>query len=477
MTAYVFVGPSLAVARAREVLDAVYLPPVAQGDIHRVLRRRPSLIGIVDGYFECVPAVWHKEILCALDQGVPVLGSASMGALRAAELDTFGMQGVGRVYEAYRDGVLEDDDEVAVAHAPAEHGYRPLSEAMVSIRPTLDLAAEAEVVGDPTRRTVLAAAKNLFYADRTYPAALAAAARAGADPGELNRLRRWLHGGAVDQKAEDAVALLEAMRKRLAEGDTTVIARFSFERTDFWYEAQRSAGDLRVDPADDTGSDSAPPTTTAEMLLDELRLQPDRHEREWAAALARVNALDQARRAGVEVGDAELQATADTFRRERGLLSATHARAWRAANDLTHEQTRQLLRQEAQVQWVRSSAALPVAEVLPDQLRVSGAYPRIAGRARDKARRLEQAGLERVSLADLGVSWDEVLRWYFRERLDRAVPDAPGAFAAANGYTNEGHFRRVLLREYAYATLVARSDAKDAPAEHPDRHTAEHLPR
>jgi hypothetical protein len=39
-----------------------------------------------------------------------------MGALRAAELHTFGMVGVGRVFEGYRDGVYEDDDEVAVVH-------------------------------------------------------------------------------------------------------------------------------------------------------------------------------------------------------------------------------------------------------------------------------------------------------------------------------------------------------------------------
>ena len=45
-----------------------------------------------------------------------------MGALRAAELHAFGMRGVGRIFEAFRDGELEDDDEVAVVHGPAEPG-------------------------------------------------------------------------------------------------------------------------------------------------------------------------------------------------------------------------------------------------------------------------------------------------------------------------------------------------------------------
>jgi hypothetical protein len=87
MTAHVFIGPTLAAEEARAIWpDAVYMPPVRQGDVYRVVTRlRPDAIGIVDGYFAHVPSVWHKEILYALAEGVPVYGSASMGALRAAE--------------------------------------------------------------------------------------------------------------------------------------------------------------------------------------------------------------------------------------------------------------------------------------------------------------------------------------------------------------------------------------------------------
>src|SRR5262249_22679622 len=120
---FVFLGPTLPVGRARELLDAVYLPPVQQGDVLRLLGRAPRVIGIVDGYFDTVPAVWHKEILLAMAEGVHVFGAASMGALRAAELHPFGMVGVGRVFECYRDGVLTADDEVAVAHGPGDTGY------------------------------------------------------------------------------------------------------------------------------------------------------------------------------------------------------------------------------------------------------------------------------------------------------------------------------------------------------------------
>ncbi len=120
MTSVVFVGPTLDTKDLAAAAEFIALPPVSQGDVYRAARRRPSAIGIIDGYFSGAPSVWHKEILWAMSEGVPVFGSASMGALRAAELHVFGMRGVGKIFEAFRDGALEDDDEVAVVHGPAE---------------------------------------------------------------------------------------------------------------------------------------------------------------------------------------------------------------------------------------------------------------------------------------------------------------------------------------------------------------------
>ena len=62
------------------------------------------MIAIIDGVFHKEPAVSHKEILEAIKKGVTVVGGASMGALRASELDDFGMIGVGRVYHDYSNG-------------------------------------------------------------------------------------------------------------------------------------------------------------------------------------------------------------------------------------------------------------------------------------------------------------------------------------------------------------------------------------
>jgi len=152
MTTILFAGPTLRPEEVRSFGAAECLPPVRHGDVYRVAsRRRPRAIGIIDGVFQHVPSVWHKEILWAMANGIHVFGAASMGALRAAELHSFGMVGVGRIFEAYRSGALEpygdapfeDDDEVAVIHGPPETGYVALSEAMVNIRATLAEAASA----------------------------------------------------------------------------------------------------------------------------------------------------------------------------------------------------------------------------------------------------------------------------------------------------------------------------------------------
>src|SRR5579872_4115480 len=136
----VFLGPSLPVERAREILHADYRPPARKGDIYRILTSGVTTIVLIDGLFHGAPSIWQREILAALDEGIAVLGASSMGALRAAELHRFGMIGHGTVFAWYRDGVITGDDEVALQHAPEDLGYRALSEPLVNMRSTLHAA-------------------------------------------------------------------------------------------------------------------------------------------------------------------------------------------------------------------------------------------------------------------------------------------------------------------------------------------------
>jgi len=252
MTVFVMTGPSLPPFDARNALEAVYLPPVSEGDVYRAACENPTAIGIIDGYFECVPSVWHKEILYALSRGIRVFGAASMGALRAAELAAFGMEGIGAIFEAFREGVLEDDDEVAVIHGPAEFGYPVLSEAMVNIRRTLSDAALEGVIFQETRERLESIAKGLPYRERTFAAMMDEGKRCRLPDEELHAFRQWLPNGRVDQKREDALLMLRTMRVQVgADATHRPPVQFHFEHTTLWERASRlaAAQDRSFEPA------------------------------------------------------------------------------------------------------------------------------------------------------------------------------------------------------------------------------------
>lgn len=227
----IFLGPTMRRDAARLLLNADYQPPVAQGDVLRAVSRDVRIIGIIDGYFENVPAVWHKEILFAMTQGVHVFGSASMGALRAAELQAFGMVGVGAIFEAYANSHIEDDDEVAVTHGPAELGYPILSEAMVNIRRTLSDARAAGVIGETARLALEAAAKALHYKDRSFSRILQNVAELPLEPQELAAFLNWLPRGRADQKQDDAAAMLREIHRIVQAGIEPCRPIYHFEPT------------------------------------------------------------------------------------------------------------------------------------------------------------------------------------------------------------------------------------------------------
>src|SRR5688572_27665050 len=131
----VFLGPSLPATDAKAILPCEVRPPARQGDVFRALGDRPRLIVLLDGVFEHSPSVWHHEIVATNAAGVPMIGASSMGALRAAEfVGTRMIEGVGEVFRAYATGKLVDDGEVALLHASAEHGFRPLTVPLVNVR-------------------------------------------------------------------------------------------------------------------------------------------------------------------------------------------------------------------------------------------------------------------------------------------------------------------------------------------------------
>jgi hypothetical protein len=206
----VFLGPSLDRQTAKGLVEAWILPAAKRGDIAAAVAGGARVITLIDGVFFQDNAVGHREILSALQSGVRVIGSSSMGALRAAELDVLGMEGVGVIYGLYRDGVLTSDDEVALVYDPVTG--TALSEPLINIRCTLKRAEEEGVIDHEAAAVLLDTAASLYFPDRVWDRILEEAAfRLPA--GVIRKISGFVRTGAVDQKREDAVAALERTRE------------------------------------------------------------------------------------------------------------------------------------------------------------------------------------------------------------------------------------------------------------------------
>lgn len=211
----VFLGPSLSSQEAQSILDAIYLPPASQSELISAVRiHQPDVIALIDGVFLKCPPTWHKEILYALRQGIAVYGASSMGALRAAETDRFGMVGVGQIYQSYASGELIDDDEVALVHGSAEVGYKPLSEPMVNVRATFKLARERGVLSRELYCQLIKLAKSIYFPDRTFAAIFHQAESAGISTESLASLKAFVGKNYVDLKRQDTILLLETLHDR-----------------------------------------------------------------------------------------------------------------------------------------------------------------------------------------------------------------------------------------------------------------------
>jgi hypothetical protein len=246
MRAIVFSGPSLNPAVAPYVAGMEWRPPVRQGDVYRAALSRPDIIAIVDGYFEVTPTVWHKEILWAMAQGIHVYGAASIGALRAAELDVFGMKGVGQIYEMYRDGVLQDDDEVAVLHGPEYLGYPKLTEPMVNVRAAVQRAEVRGLITHSVSQTLVRLAKSIFFKQRTYDRVLEVAASTGIDSAALRQFAVFLRDERPDQKLFDGQALMRVIKKDVADLVPLRVS-YEFQATAAWelvVQGHANAGDV-----------------------------------------------------------------------------------------------------------------------------------------------------------------------------------------------------------------------------------------
>ncbi|MGB5707655.1 MAG: TfuA-like protein [Arenicellales bacterium] len=433
----VFVGPTISHKEVQQYLDCICMPPVCHGDLLGLIDQQPAAIGIIDSYFEGAPSVWHKEILYAMNQGVNVYGSSSMGALRAAELHTFGMRGVGKIFEWYRDLVIEDDDEVAVLHGPAEVGYTVASEPMISIRATLGLALEHGVIDHAIHDELIVGAKNTFYKRRSWRS-VREHASALINKSALAQLESWLEQNRIDLKKDDAIAMLKTMASEQEELKQPFEPKFNFEWTNVWDTAYQTMA-----PKASSGRGLG---VNDQIVLNQLRLDPEKYQRYRDKALL---AWVCGRRTNTNVETDQVQFELQKFRETNRLDTRPQLLDYMSQTDLDEERLTGSLREAALVrQTFQAAGDLRVGII--SQLKLSGIYLDMLDTANRKQSALDRAGL----IPDQsGLIRPQLLAWYYRQRIGKPIPDDITESLAQIDLEHSDDFYRLIAEDYLYWQL------------------------
>lgn len=213
----IFLGPSLSHEKARKIFDADYRPPARKGDFLRLAADfdvAEMAVGFVDGVFlQDYPPTPIEVYHLARKNGVLLVGAASLGALRAVELEKFGMVGIGKIFQLYKTGKVNADDEVAVTFA-SEGDYQLQSEAMIDIRYNLYLAHKKGVINEKAKSMLVRLAKEIYFPHRKYTYILEEARnRYPMLESEINSFGSYIRSNRKSLKEMDAIRLVKYLKE------------------------------------------------------------------------------------------------------------------------------------------------------------------------------------------------------------------------------------------------------------------------
>ena len=417
----VFTGPSLGHDETRALAPgAVVLPPVCQGDLSSAWEKySPKAVVVIDGEFGQSLSVWHKEVLVVLNSGVRVFGASSMGALRAAELQRFGMEGIGVIFRHYAEGFVTADEDVALLHSDAENGWRSLTWPMVNVWATIRHLRDQGLVSRDGCDALQAGADALHFTQRSRTALRQKLLIQGrADAGELVDA---FVAHFVDQKKVDAI-----------EAVTTALNLNNVPRPahDTPLHLYGRIGEAMM--VSDTLVPSAGHPLRRYQLVNDVAMHDTDFERLSQRALDRAVVLDYALEAGIEPTPEEVDRESNRFFATIG-VSAEDIPAWIAANDFGPGEFERFLTDEARRRHMQRWA-LDVRlyernrKIIVDQLRLENRYVD-AVKAASRRRQLADARpaidwpTDSQTLGELLLTHSVAAKWQPPDKLDVLVSD------------------------------------------------------
>lgn len=210
----VYLGPTLSREKAIKILDADYRDPAKKGDFLMLSQDsdEKKYVGFIDGVFlhDYPPSpieVYHL----ATRKNIELIGASSLGALRAVELEKFGMKGIGKIFQLYKNGIINADDEVAVTFTRENNILQ--SEAMIDIRFNLFLAYKKGIITNQTKKRIAKIAKNIYFPFRNYEDIIKLTQQQFPSIyNELESFRSYILKNRDSLKARDAIKLLKYLK-------------------------------------------------------------------------------------------------------------------------------------------------------------------------------------------------------------------------------------------------------------------------
>lgn len=210
----VYLGPTLSREKAIKILDADYRDPAKKGDFLMLSQDsdKKKYVGLIDGVFlhDYPPSpieVYHL----ATRKNIELIGASSLGALRAVELEKFGMKGIGKIFQLYKNGIINADDEVAVTFTRENNILQ--SEAMIDIRFNLFLAYKKGIITNQTKKRIAKIAKNIYFPFRNYEDIIKLTQQQlPSIYDELEGFRSYILKNRDSLKARDAIKLLKYLK-------------------------------------------------------------------------------------------------------------------------------------------------------------------------------------------------------------------------------------------------------------------------
>jgi hypothetical protein len=210
----VYLGPTLNREEASKILDADYRDPAKKGDFLRLslTSDEKKYVGFIDGVFlhDYPPSpieVYHL----ATRKNIELIGASSLGALRAVELEKFGMKGIGKIFQLFKKGILNADDEVAVTFVQDKNILQ--SEALIDIRFNLFLAYKKGIITKLTKKRFVKIAKNIYFPFRNYDDIIRLTQEQFPSiHDELENFRDYIVKNRDSLKARDAIKLLKYLK-------------------------------------------------------------------------------------------------------------------------------------------------------------------------------------------------------------------------------------------------------------------------